>query len=241
MLSFFSARLEDEIPTANCISYQNFVSEYSGIVPTLYIADNNYIYVRYCFGDYINLLSNHPISDQELMQLANFIIAFYDYAKGIVRKYYKGDSKDITYLRAFTQGQGIANLQKIDFAAYNYNYDEVHSHVLAKYSLSNLLLRILEHNLANHGAYNRQYQPIDFKKCELAYQKVNFNDTILNSSSSWSEGMEMKRCNQCRVYTVSLWGKFHLCLDCYTKRVCRECGTAIAENSLGKPLCVLHQ
>lgn len=213
-------------------------------LPVLYTPDEYYQYVCYCFGDFTPLISNHILTAQELITLSQTLLQIYDQHKGFDRKYRKGDPTDITFLRNFAQGEGWENIEKISFSKYHYPYHNLHAHTLANYSLSSLILRIVEHNLAFQ--YN-QFLAIDIQKCLEAYHNSTFAPVIKNGNSvifasSWSSGMEYRYCPNCKNKCDSLCGKFQVCLNCYIYNICRTCGAKVSHYTNDhKPYCSLHQ
>lgn len=212
-------------------------------IPIYYINDENYQYFCYCFGDFTPLISNHILSQQELLSLSQFLLNLYDQHKGYDRRLRKGDSSDIQILRKFAQGEGFPVLEKINFIKYHYPYYKIHAHSIAQYSLSVLILRIMEHNLSYHYQH---LKIIDFNQCYNSYQNATFNvlkeENINMTIGSWSSGMYLYICSNCKSHNEKLWGKFKVCLDCYIHRLCRTCGAKIQDLSMQHvPYCALHK
>lgn len=214
-------------------------------LPILYNPDEYHKYICYCFGDFTPLITNHILTAQEIITLSQTLLYIYDQNKGYDRKYRKGDPVDITFLRTFAQGGGWDNIEKISFSKYHYPYHTLHAHTLAQYSLSTLLLRIIEHNLSFQHS---QFLPFHVQKCIESYNNCNFApvtknyNSMIMTSSSWSSGMEYRYCPNCKNKCDNLCGKFQVCLNCYTYNVCRTCGARVQHYSDDhKPYCSLHE
>jgi hypothetical protein len=212
-------------------------------IPIYYNNDENYQYFCYCFGDFTPLISNHILSQQELLSLAQFLLKIYDQNKGYDRRLRKGDSLDIQNLRLFAQGEGFPILEKINFVKYHYPYYKIHAHSLAQYSLSILILRIMEHNLSYHY---KNLRIIELNHCYNCYHNATFNvlkdEHVHINIGSWSSGMQLYSCSNCKSSNERLWGKFKVCLDCYIHRLCRTCGATVQDNCTQHvPYCALHK
>lgn len=216
------------------------------------------IYYIYCFGDFATLLVNPSLGD-DVTSYCTLLLDLYDTCKGISRRI-TGDPNGISVLREVVRKKSIIPLHAHDFTQYTYDYEIIHAHTVAQYSLSTLLMRMIAnymHNISSHG----NYPTITAVKCEKAYHEYSFGDrasvpisttpisiptkVIIEEGrgSSWPrDASTCSRCQICNRVSENLWGTFNACLDCHMKRICSSCSlTAVVIGSDNLPKCKLHQ
>lgn len=215
---------------------------------------------RYCFGDFCYLIVNPKDNEWHIMIYLQSILDVYDVCKGITRRI-TGDPNYITMLRDVIKHNNYHILRKHNFMPYIYDYESIHAHTVAQYSLSTLLMFILSHYLSQHDAFiGINYPSIQFKTCQKAYLESNFGTTVKptlpldigtpkqkQKDIKWFSWPEDKssciKCKCCGRVTEREWGDFSSCLDCHIHKVCHICGdksVAIICNDQQLPKCLFH-
>lgn len=238
--------------------FQYYLSQRPRFKPPKYscITDSNSRYYIYCFGDFASLLVNPHGGDA--MDYFALLLDIYDTCKGTTRRI-TGDPTGISLLRSAVQKRSLNPIQNHNFSQYNYDYNTLHAHTVAEYSLSTLMLRFVSHYMSCITT-RPNYSLILYPICQKAYNKSVFGEpkqiksdpiSIPNkisdddgkASSSWPRvNNNCLRCKSCNRVTENLWGNFDACIDCHLKRICSTCGiqaVIIGPDSL--PKCYYHR
>lgn len=226
-------------------------------------------YIKYCFGDFANLMYGIEVS-MSLAAYCTILCDIYDSCKGYSR-IVKGDPVCIKQLRLYLEVRDNQIINQHMLQPYMYDYEIIHAHTVAQYSLSMLLMRMLGNFLYHKGIIRDRLFLVDPLKCQQAYISNRFGipgevikskpitipcptTSALKSSSlpasftttSWPEaalksGLVTYKCDKCTCVTDKLWGPFLLCLDCHVRKYCSECGeVAVVITADGLPKCETH-
>jgi hypothetical protein len=82
----------------------------------------------------------------QIIELIKILIEIYDYCKGTLR-FLRFDNPAIRALRLTVRFNSFLDISKEPTDQYYYDYNRVHAHTIAQYSLSTLLMRIVLHQL----------------------------------------------------------------------------------------------
>ena len=240
--------------------FQYYLSYRPKFQPPRYSCASGYQskYFIYCFGDFCSLLVNSTLNGDAIEYFIT-LLDIYDVCKGFSRRL-TGDPQGIAIIREVVLTRTLFPLQKYDFNQCAYNYDVIHAHTVAQYSLSTLLMRLVSQYMSYAGV--RGYYPaVAVHICQKAYEECVFGAPVVSSSKSISINIPRKnkpeelrgvswprdqstclRCKTCNRVTENTWGNFNTCLDCHMKRICSICGAqAIIIGMDDLPKCYIHQ
>jgi hypothetical protein len=223
------------------------------------ITDDNSRFYTYCFGDFACLLVK-PHGGSNVTEYFQILLDVYDSCKGPSRRI-AGDPIGISLVREVVQRRSLIPIQDHDFRQYNYEYDVIHAHTVAQFSLSTLLMRFVSHYMSYVTTRGRFFA-ISISACQKSMTNSIFGEPkVLSVASSpieipgrsdsdqrsqalsWPrDNATCIRCKTCNRVTENVWGKFQTCLDCHLKRICSECGLpAIIIGTDSLPKCHYHQ
>lgn len=128
----------------------------------------------------------------KLKHVLKLIIDIYDHCKGYTR-YLSGDPDCINWIKIYLESKKIIFTEDT-IKPYMYNYNIIHSHTVALYSLSTLLFRIsLHHFFINN--------------------KISWNNCIIHGKLYFDKILLI--CSKCEVKTEKLYGENKYCFECY--------------------------
>lgn len=224
--------------------------------PTCVTSGPDAKYYWYALGVFAPLVVADALTPAQTMSLATSLLTTYDSNKGYTRLL-RGDPPAIAHVRSCVNQQNLALLRSYDYTPYAYDVSELHAHTVAQFSLSSLLLRLLAHALHRSGSTAPR---ITVECCKAAYDRKTFCKSLANVSvasfwdphadrpfmygggcSRWAVSAKYS-CSLCRRLSETLWGHYHLCLDCYKTKACYVCGDSrvASTNEDGFPRCQEH-
>lgn len=131
-------------------------------------------YYVYCFGDFTTLMVNPTAGN--VIEYLIALLDVYDVCKGYSR-HLKGDPTGIAIIREVIQKKTLVPLEAHDFTQYSYEYNVIHAHTVAQYSLSTLLMKLLG-NYMSHisapGYHTKTELAISLLSCRKAYDSCIF-------------------------------------------------------------------
>jgi len=213
---------------------------------------------EYCFGDFYTFFIP---TDRDIGIFGMFekLLEMYDVCKGYSRVLF-GDTEAISDLRKMTEAKDEKAIKIFDFTQYVYDYDRIHAHTVACFSLSTLVMTIASNYIGRKVINHPQLHiVINFERCKHAYESAAFGlpeeivsmktapiDIIpnyrLHGSSRSLPIIKQTKCNSCGRLSEGMWGKFHCCLDCHLKKICSSCGANAQGTSANDdmPKCAFH-
>lgn len=153
--------------------------------------ESSSIYFVYCFGDYAPLIINQPLKDPTNYYMT--LIDLYEYNKGIVRKYFKGEPSNIILLRKAVKEKNYDILKDIDFESDKYDYTRMHAHTIVQNSLSRFISCLIGNTLYWSQNYNKFW--FDAMMCKRAYEEETIVERIKSNVTSVkkTESIDIRR------------------------------------------------
>lgn len=195
-------------------------------------------YYKYCFGEFYTFLM--PIQkDIPLFDALKTLVNIYDVCKGYSRVLF-GDTDSIIFLKKVISLKDVSMIKNHDFSDSLYDYDLVHAHTVAHFSLSTLIMLIAS-NYVGRITNHKNHKIVNFERCKQAFERHVFGipEDVCEiksepidivpfyrfhiTSNSWPITKQIK-CIKCARLTEGTWGKFGYCLDCHLKKACSSCG-----------------
>jgi len=198
--------------------------------------------LKYCFGDFASLITNYQ--HLPLIKKLELLVDIYDTCKGYRRRCV-GDPYHISNIRSAVENRSLLNI-KI-YSDCLYNYDIIHAHTLACYSLSTLLIRLAYHILSHSIT---KFPMINRLKCQKSYNSMIFitNETMPHISTlKLVTPTEIKNlpafvgCKICGEEPNKIYGEISVCQKCYKNLICSVCSRptdTIGNDNL--PKCYYH-
>ena len=215
-------------------------------------------YYCYCLGQFKAFAPSGWIGVVTRDRLLSFLLKFYDSCKGFGRSLLWGDPPGIQALRLALEKGEMESLSKINFSSLVYDYTVLHSHTVAVFSLSTLVLSLAAHVLSRTTTHST-FPSFELRLCKKALEMKIFGSFIRETRSSAIEIPESRQpieiahgswpnnfiaahtCVYCHRKTEKLWGSNHSCLDCHMEKICSICGSPFScRGSDGFPRCLLH-
>ena len=219
-------------------------------------------YIEYCFGEFEIFVINP--CQEDLHKYVLLMIDLYDTCKGYSR-HILGDASFITVLREYANSSDINILLNYSWMNSIYDYNDLHAHTVAYYSLSSLIALLMRNYVGR--LYPRKNIPyITVERCKRAYTESVFgikkitkppqtpavdiptNSPLLSPPLNLQQGktwprMNNARCPECLRLTEGSWGKFNLCIDCYVNKKCVHCNADSdgLRNVQGMSVCKFHK
>lgn len=216
------------------------------------------IYYKYAFGDFSPFFFPN-YCNVDIFAFFGILLDLYDVCKGYSR-YIFGDNEAISSLRKLYTSKDNALVAKYDFSQHVYNYNIIHAHTVAYFSLSTLIMTIASNFIGRKVTSNPQYHiTISFEYCKAAFDEelfgiprnkisprtspipINGKQKFINCSRSLPI-VKQSKCSKCFRLSEGTWGKFHCCLDCHLKKICSSCGADAQGRSASDdmPKCSFH-
>ena len=156
------------------------------------------------FGRFSYFLNNKQTAIHDLIHL-------YDSCKGYAR-YFTGDPTYIKLIKEYDLSANDKILGKIDFNEFFYDFHKIHAHIVALFSLSSLVMRLVAFHLAKKGKM-------------LQYGIKPLIEISNESKVRLRQCIEIfQRCSNCKRISEKIWGTHDLCYDCHLTKICNKCG-----------------
>lgn len=139
-------------------------------------------YISYCFGVFADLMFGIEVS-MSLAAYCNIILDIYDSCKGYSRLL-KGDPQCITQIRNYLRDRNHHILNQHLLSPYIYDYEYIHAHTVAQYSLSTLLMCMLGNFMYHKGLIRDINFLIDPLRCQQAYIALRFGPSSSDIKAS---------------------------------------------------------
>lgn len=216
-------------------------------------------YYIYCFGDFATVMVNPDT--RNVFEYFKLLLDIYDVCKGYSRRI-TGDPTGIAILRDTIKRRKLDGLESHDFKQYEYSYTSIHAHTVAQYSLSTLIMRLIE-NYMSYLNFCRHYIAISTPLCKKSYEGCVFGAPFVQPTMrSISEGIlglnmtsdkipiERKRSKSNEFKGLSLPRDSAMCVRCQTcsriterpwgvHKVCLDCHIKRICSKCGKPAAVI--